>query len=176
MTREEAIEQIIWFFEYDNGLFADKKTIEAYQTLKNIQLADGDRAISLNAVKGVLESVSGELFISKYKTIKAIYELPFVTPQQKWIPCSERLPKAGEYIEDVAKYYLVQNEYGDMLVARYTHGEYWEQIYQSKPIGDEIVAWMPLPKPYEPQDKCKNCKYYRNSDYTCHKCKAERNE
>ena len=71
----------------------------------------------------------------------------------KWIPVSERLPKAGEYIGDVAKYYLVQNEYGDMMVARYTHSEYWEQIYQLRTIGDEIVAWMPLPKPYEPQER-----------------------
>lgn len=68
--------------------------------------------------------------------------------QEKWIPCSERLPKKGEYDGDVAKYYLVQNEYGDMLVARYTHSEYWEQIYQLKPIADEIIAWRELPQPY----------------------------
>lgn len=66
-----------------------------------------------------------------------------------WIPVSERLPEASEYIGDVARYYLVQNEYGDILVARYTHGEYWEQIYQLKPIGDQIVAWQPLPQPYK---------------------------
>ena len=65
-----------------------------------------------------------------------------------WIPCSEKLPKKGEYDGDVAKYYLVQNEYGDMLVARYTHSEYWEQIYQLKPIADEIIAWCELPQPY----------------------------
>lgn len=69
--------------------------------------------------------------------------------QTRWIPCSEMLPKADEYIGDVAKYYLVQNEYGDILVARYTHGEYWEQIYQLKPIADKIIAWMPLPQPYK---------------------------
>lgn len=71
----------------------------------------------------------------------------------KWVPVSERLPKAGEYIEDVAKYYLVQNEYGDMAVARYTHGEYWEQMYQLNPISDEIVAWMPLPEPYKAESE-----------------------
>ena len=69
-----------------------------------------------------------------------------------WIPVRDMLPKAGEYIGDVARYYLVQNEYGDMMVARYTHSKYWEQIYQLKPISDEIVAWMPLPEPYEPQE------------------------
>ena len=70
-------------------------------------------------------------------------------PNSMWIPVNERLPKAGEYVGDVAKYYLVQNEYGDMLVARYTHSEHWEQIYQMKPIADEVVAWMPLPQPYK---------------------------
>ena len=72
--------------------------------------------------------------------------------QTEWIPVSERLPKPGEYVGDVAKYYLVQNEYGDMMVARYTRNEYWEQIYQLKHISDEIVAWMPLPAPFEPQE------------------------
>ena len=43
--------------------------------------------------------------------------------------------------DDFGKYYLVQNEYGDMLVARYTNSEYWEQIYRMQPIADEIVAW-----------------------------------
>jgi hypothetical protein len=80
-------------------------------------------------------------------------------PQPKiwhWIPVSERLPEADEYIGDVARYYLVQNEYGDMLVARYTHSGYWEQIYQLKSIGDEIVAWMPLPEPHVPDTNIGN--------------------
>jgi hypothetical protein len=72
-----------------------------------------------------------------------------------WIPVSERLPKAGEYVGGVAKFYLIQNKYGDMLVARYTHSRYWEQIYQLEPIEDEIVAWMPLPKPYKAESEDK---------------------
>ena len=66
----------------------------------------------------------------------------------KWIPVSKRLPKPGELDGDVDKYYLVQNEHGDMMVARYTHSEYWEQIFQTTPIADDIVAWMPLPEEY----------------------------
>ena len=73
--------------------------------------------------------------------------------QGEWISVEDRLPKAGEYVGDVSKYYLVQNEYGDMLVARYTHSEYWEQMYQLKPISDEIVAWMPLPEPYKGKEQ-----------------------
>lgn len=79
--------------------------------------------------------------------------LKLLEQEPRWIPVSERLPKAGEYIGDVAKYYLVQNEYGDMLVARYTHSEYWEQIYQFQPIGDKIVAWRELPQPYKAESE-----------------------
>lgn len=68
--------------------------------------------------------------------------------QSDWISVTERLPKPGEFDGDVDKYYLVQNEHGDMMVARYTHSEYWEQIFQTTPIADEIVAWMPLPEEY----------------------------
>lgn len=73
--------------------------------------------------------------------------------EQRWTPVSEGLPKAGECVGDVAKYYLVQNEFGDMLVARYTHSGYWEQIYQYKPCADEIVAWMPLPPSYKEEQE-----------------------
>ena len=73
--------------------------------------------------------------------------------QTMWIPCSIRLPKPGEYVGDVDKYYLVQNEYGDMLVARYTHSEYWEQIYQFTPIADEIIAWRELLQPYKTENE-----------------------
>ena len=79
--------------------------------------------------------------------IKALEQEP------KWISVNERLPKADEYIGNVAKYYLVQNEYGDMLVASYTHSGYWEQIYQLKPIADEIIAWCELPKPYKAESE-----------------------
>ncbi len=82
----------------------------------------------------------------RYEEHKLILEL---LEETRWTPTSERLPKAGEYVGDVAKYYLVQNEYGDMMVAKYTHSEHWEQIYQLKPIGDEIVAWRELPEPYK---------------------------
>lgn len=70
-----------------------------------------------------------------------------------WIPVSKELPKPGELDGDVDKYYLVQNEYGDMMVARYTHSEYWEQIFQTTPIADKIVAWMPLPEEYKPESE-----------------------
>ncbi len=81
-------------------------------------------------------------------------ELPPVTTVQGWIPISERLPKAGEYVGNVAKYYLVQNEYGDMMVAHY-NGKYWEQVFKLGPITDEIIAWRELPEPYKAESEGK---------------------
>ena len=67
----------------------------------------------------------------------------------EWIPTSERLPKPNVFINNVEKYYLVQNEYGDMMVARYTQRGYWEQIFQYGAIVDDIVAWRELPDKYK---------------------------
>jgi hypothetical protein len=71
----------------------------------------------------------------------------------KWISVSERLPKADEYVGNIAKYYLVQNEFGDMMVARYTHSEYWVQMYQLKPIANKIIAWCELPQPFKAESE-----------------------
>ena len=95
-----------------------------------------------------------------------------------WIPVSERLPEENEYIGDVCKYYLIQDEYGDMHVAHLSNVG-WIPMDSLKAIGNEVIAWMPLPQPYkgESEYKCKNCKYYRNPDYTrCHECEAERED
>lgn len=68
--------------------------------------------------------------------------------QTKWISCNKRLPKVNEY-------YLVQNGYGDMLVAKYVKKDCWEEIYSRHKLGvlDDIVAWMPLPKKYKTESE-----------------------
>ena len=72
---------------------------------------------------------------------------------QHWIPVSERLPEPNERVNNVPKFYLVQNKYGDMYVARYCNNlngdAWWEQIYYFGKTGsDSIVAYMELPEPY----------------------------
>lgn len=69
-----------------------------------------------------------------------------------WTPVSERLPKPKETEDLIAKYYLVQNEYGDMMVARWD-GKGWEQMYQHEYLEDDVIAWMPLPKPYKSESE-----------------------
>ena len=64
-----------------------------------------------------------------------------------WIPDSEKLPKPNELVDNVRKYYLIQDEYGDMCVARYTK-KGWHPI-ESLFFLDDVVAWIPLPEPYK---------------------------
>ena len=78
--------------------------------------------------------------------VLALETLPSAQPG--WIPVTERLPKPNEYENNVRKYYLVQNEYGDMMVCSW-NGRYWEQMYCNTPVKDKVVAWMPLPKMWE---------------------------
>ena len=68
-----------------------------------------------------------------------IDEQPTIEPEQRWVPCSERLP---ENDDDV----LVQMNDGSMMVdcrAASSNGWFWAGL------GDEPIAWMPLPEPYK---------------------------
>lgn len=70
----------------------------------------------------------------------------------RWITVGERMPKPNETEHMIAKYYLVQNEYRDMMVARWD-GKGWKQMYQPNSyLEDDVIAWMPLPSPYELQE------------------------
>ena len=62
---------------------------------------------------------------------------------QQWIPCSERLPKDDETV-------IVTRDDGTVKIATFEVGE----IENGWQIGswyteDNVVAWMPLPEPYE---------------------------
>ena len=64
--------------------------------------------------------------------------------EQRWIPCSERLP-------DVDVEVLTTTDWSEVLIALLRKGGAWETdeyILES----DEILAWMPLPTPYKGGD------------------------
>ena len=117
-----------------------------------MRLIDADKLVK--AVEDLADCYNG--FSDTYDKaciIGLIDEQPTISPKQgAWIPVSERLPEVNEYAGDVQKYYLVQNEYGDMMVACYKGnktGTWWEQMYKYDEIEDSIVAWMLLPEPYK---------------------------
>ena len=80
--------------------------------------------------------------------------LPSAQSEPQWTPCSEGLPEPNRrdaLNEDI--YYLVQTGFGDMIVASYNRSHtgktWWEQMYAHRIFNGEIIAWMPLPKPWK---------------------------
>ena len=93
-----------------------------------------------------------------------IEELSSAQPEQRWIPCSERLPEAEDCPMDclVTRKSKYIGNYTDMAVCEkngmWTH-EDWDAIVlgdvkDGKSTGlistrdDDIIAWMPLPEPW----------------------------
>ena len=74
-----------------------------------------------------------------------IADAPTVDAEPQWIPCNERLPE-----DDRSKVVTLAN--GNAEVGYYSNGDWWC-------IGDTftlenptVIAWMPLPKPYEVEE------------------------
>ena len=76
--------------------------------------------------------------------------MPSAEAVQGWIPCSERLPS-----EDGRYLVCMDWEYDNMEVLRWAdgwncHRDYDGKIHRESEIdGADIIAWMPLPKPYK---------------------------
>lgn len=77
-----------------------------------------------------------------------VYEQPTITLQQ-WRPCSERLPEEKE-----ASYWICTDG-GYQCQVRWTedagfgkHGN-WRWHHMDYPQYSKVIAWMPLPKPYQ---------------------------
>ena len=77
--------------------------------------------------------------------IKDIEELPSAQPEQRWIPCEERLPENRVYVLVTYRY-----EYG--LI---DHGITWYGEAEKKwNTSREIIAWKPLPEPWKGEQPC----------------------
>ena len=107
----------------------DQERKEAIKYIEN-QIRDG--YIDLNS----LDEVEMDIITCALKQ----YE------QQKWTPCSERLPGRGEYYL-VTKQYFGWNctEYREIDIAKYDF-DGWHK-------ADNVLAWCELPKPYQEDSK-----------------------
>lgn len=136
MNREEAVKELNKAFE---PAFANY-IITALQ--EGATVSDkGEDAISRNAMLDYQQYLHGKMSNEEnHKLWEFIKDLPSVTPAQKWIPCSERLPN----IKNRTEKYLVTLKSGTISIAMFVEcdGEHWWNHY------DDVVAWMPLPEPY----------------------------
>lgn len=72
--------------------------------------------------------------------IEYVEELDKKLAEAEWIPCSERLPEVDVEV-------LTTTDWSDVLIAWLKKGGAWE-TEEYILANDEILAWMPLPKPY----------------------------
>lgn len=74
----------------------------------------------------------------KAKVYEIINEMPIV---DKWIPCSERLPKES------GQYFVTEGIEQREAVIGYYSAEYGRWYAAS-----DVSAWMPLPEPYREEE------------------------
>ena len=142
MTKEEIIDNL----KYQNKKHYGGQSRTLIEAIKLIEQPTSDDCVSRQAVLDkaeLIELEDGQTFYCiDPEDVKA---LPPVTPTQRWIPVSEKLP---EEETDV----LICNANKEIAISR---GSYSTEIentfiwYTSGWRFGEVIAWQPLPKPYE---------------------------
>ena len=89
-----------------------------------------------------LASVKSECIFKNLESCmdhNAILDVPAV--EERWIPCSERLPDMHDEVLVTAR--------GEVSIAwLYVDGK-WRSNDMPQPMFRDIIAWMPLPEPYK---------------------------
>ena len=85
--------------------------------------------------------------------------LPSAQPEQRWIPCSERLPEEyGEFLvtmTEKAKAKDLGFDIDETYIRKMRYNSNGWQLPRHIPswineaVKDEVLAWMPLPEPYQ---------------------------
>lgn len=95
----------------------------------------------------------GYVWIIRSDAWARIDALPSAQPEQRWIPCSERLPVIKEHhVSEPCIVYCSNGAYGFAELEENIFGQVgWncerDDEYH-EPLG-EVLAWMPLPEPYK---------------------------
>lgn len=109
-----------------------------------------DDAISRRAVIGALDMIgSVDTDADREYARKVFMSLPSVQPQ-RWISVTEALPDRGKTV-------LITNDKGNVRSGRFRGVEFWKDdgiaywTFKGNTV-EHVLAWMPLPEPYEPQE------------------------
>ena len=168
MTREEAIEVIKDIYNYtkwDTHITNEARTM----AIKALEQESCEDAISRQAA---IEIIDNWLSCADYNEAERgimraarnmVLDLPSVTPNQRWIPVSERLPEKGEYGKVLVTYIpsggtlwttVIIAHYSDLMgIAKpsFHIGDVGKESFQN--ITKQVIAWMPLPEPYKAESE-----------------------
>ena len=112
--------------------------------------------ISRQAAIDAMEQAKEQYFDRRViigKMQDVVSNLPSAQSEPRWIPCSERLPDiGGHHVSDPCIVYCSNGAYGFAELEENIFGQVgWncerDDEYH-EPLG-EVLAWMPLPEPYQ---------------------------
>ena len=167
MTREEA--KRFWAIRYENAKDYSDPHWEAQERREHREYVEALRmaieALSAEAeptvirCKTLLNAEDFEAVATRIRkenrnviVIPCETEVASAEAVQGWIPVTERMPDIGELV-------LITQNRGDgdktvetaYLTSDGPNDLYWSTgLFKSRET-DEVLAWMPLPKPYEPK-------------------------
>jgi hypothetical protein len=123
--------------------------------IKALEKEQCEDAISRKAVNTLVDELARAIsdercHISRGRSageiMQDILNVPSVTPKQKWIPVSERLPKQGESV-------ICQCRANIIKVFKLDADFDWYQDADHCYMNGFVIAWMPLPEPYKAESE-----------------------
>jgi len=102
------------------------------------------KAIDALKISAPVMAVTQEEFNDYIHILNQVMD--WLEQEPKWIPVSEKLPEKNVEI-------LATTEWGAVTIAEmYSANDWFIHEGTTNAEADEIVAWMPLPKPFKPQE------------------------